>query len=372
MQTQKPLIDTPEVPKPPAPKRQPLRQTAVWLVGIPLTLLALGGAIGIRQFLQPAPAPAVRPQVPAAPKAVTSLGRLEPEGEVIALSAPTFLEGARVAQVRVEEGQQVRRGQVVAVLDRRARLAAALAQTSRQVEVAQARLAQVQAGAKAGDLGAQRSAIARLAAELRIAQRELQRFEALHDTGAISASQLDDKRLVVETLNGQLQQARSALVAIAEVRPTDLRTAAAEIAAARAVEARARAELDTAYVRALQDGRILKIRTRPGEMVSGEPIAEMGRTERMEAVAEVYEDDLSRLRVGQKASVRSLNGAFSGRLQGTVYRIVPLIGKKDVLDTDPAADVDARVAEVRIRLDAADSRRVADLTNLKVEVAIDG
>ncbi|WP_197530103.1 HlyD family efflux transporter periplasmic adaptor subunit [Gloeobacter violaceus] len=310
--------------------------------------------------------------MPTPPQAVTSLGRLEPEGEVISLSAPTFLEGARVAQVRVEEGQPVRRGQVVAVLDRRDRLAAALAQASRQVEVAETRLAQVQAGAKAGDLGAQRSAIARLAAEMRIAQRELQRFEALYDTGAISASQLDDKRLVVETLNGQLQQARSALVAIAEVRPTDLRAAAAEIAAARAAEARARAELDTAYVRALQEGRILKIRTRAGEMVSGEPIAEMGRTERMEAVAEVYEDDLSRLRVGQKATVRSLNGAFSGRLRGTVYRIVPLIGKKDVLDTDPAADVDARVAEVRIRLDAADSRRVADLTNLKVEVAIDG
>jgi HlyD family secretion protein len=42
------------------------------------------------------------------------------------------------------------------------------------------------------------------------------------------------------------------------------------------------------------------------------------------------------------------------------------IGKKDVLDTDPAADIDTRVVEVKIYLDEASSKKVADLTYSRV------
>jgi HlyD family secretion protein len=45
------------------------------------------------------------------------------------------------------------------------------------------------------------------------------------------------------------------------------------------------------------------------------------------------------------------------------------IGKQDVLDTDPVARTDARVVEVRVRLD--DSAKVASLSRLQVEVAIE-
>jgi HlyD family secretion protein len=57
-------------------------------------------------------------------------------------------------------------------------------------------------------------------------------------------------------------------------------------------------------------------------------------------------------------------------LEGTVARIGKQIGKKDVLNTDPAADTDARVVEVRIRLAPESSKKVAALTNLQVEVKI--
>jgi HlyD family secretion protein len=46
------------------------------------------------------------------------------------------------------------------------------------------------------------------------------------------------------------------------------------------------------------------------------------------------------------------------------------IAKKDVLGTDPVADADARVVEVKIRLDLSDSKKVASLTNLKVKLFI--
>jgi len=53
-----------------------------------------------------------------------------------------------------------------------------------------------------------------------------------------------------------------------------------------------------------------------------------------------------------------------------VAEIGSKIGKRSLLDTDPIADVDARVVEVRIKLDKSDSLRVANLTNLRVDVRI--
>jgi hypothetical protein len=47
------------------------------------------------------------------------------------------------------------------------------------------------------------------------------------------------------------------------------------------------------------------------------------------------------------------------------------INKKDALNTDPTADIDARVVEVKIRLNPQDSQRVKALTRLNVKVSID-
>lgn len=56
---------------------------------------------------------------------VTALGRLEPKGKVIKLSAPTSSQGSRVEQLLVQEGEKVKTGQVIAILDNRPRLQAA-------------------------------------------------------------------------------------------------------------------------------------------------------------------------------------------------------------------------------------------------------
>ena len=46
------------------------------------------------------------------------------------------------------------------------------------------------------------------------------------------------------------------------------------------------------------------------------------------------------------------------------------IKKQDVLDADPAADKDARVVEVKVRIDPEDNDKVAGLTNLQVRITI--
>ena len=178
------------------------------------------------------------------------------------------------------------------------------------------------------------------------------------------------RRQTIATLEKQIDEAKATLNKIEEVRPTDVRLAQAEVDRAIGEVKQAQADLALALVKAPISGEIIKIHTRPGEAISTDGIAEMGRTEQMMAVAEVLESDIGRVRLGQKATISSENQAFAGQIQGTVIEIGRKIGKQDVLDSDPAADVDARVVEVKIGLSPEASQRVSGLTYANVVVKI--
>jgi HlyD family secretion protein len=371
-----------------------------------LLLLGVGGVCYLL-LSRPATAPlAVTATSTTEIKTVSSLGRLEPEGETVQVFAPPSSAGARVETLSVSHGQEIRKGDVIAVLDTYSQRQAALREAQEQMRVAQAQLRQVEAGAKSGQIqaqetvvyrqqveletetAAQKSTVARLEAELRNAEIEAQRYQSLYVEGAVSASLRDNKQLTADTareqlneaqanlsrihLSGQQQvsEAQATLDQIAEVRPVDVDVAQSQLAQASASVARAQADLDLAIVRAPQDGQAIKIHTRPGELVGDQGIISLGQTQRMVAVAEVYELDISRIHEGQTATVISKNNSFPDVLHGKVIEVGLEIGKQDVLNTDPAAQFDARVVEVKILLDEPSSRKVSGLTNLSIQVEI--
>jgi HlyD family secretion protein len=345
-----------------------------WVAGIAAIAslcFLLVGLTRSRQAAKPAPTASLTPSAKAV-TSVSALGRLQPVGEVVKLTLPKSDFGTpRIAQLQVKEGQLVQVGQVLAVLDNRNQHLADVAEARAAITVAKAELAQVQAGAKPGALNAQRAEVKRLAAQLVIAERELTRQQNLFREGAVPASKLDQQKLEVEQLRGQLAEAGSSLTALAEVRSVDVRLAQAKLEQAQAAEQRTKADLENSVLRAPFSGRVLKVHTFPGETEGDDGVIELGRTNQMEVVAEVYETDVGRIRPGQTAIISSEHGGFQGSLQGSVSRVGYQIGKKDVLDTDPSADVDSRVVEVHIRLSPEDSYRVEKLTNLSVLVRID-
>ena len=426
---------------------------------------------------------------------ITALGRLEPQGEVFTLSGSSNADGNRVDKLFVQEGDWVKTDQTIALLDSYDRLQAALNQAQEQVRVAQAKLATVKAGAKTGEIQAQKAtisrleaeretdieaaqavlsrlqgergtdiegqqaviarlqaeratdiegqqaaiarlqaekqgdiegqqaAIARLQAELHNAQTEAGRYEQLQQEGAISLEQLDSKRLTLETsqqklkeaqttltrirssreqqinesqaklrqiqqsreqqineaqakLNqaqtaklAQITEAKATLDRITEVRPVDVQTGQAEVNAAIATAKQAEANLNLAYIRAPRDAQVLKIYAHPGERVGNDGIAQLGQTRAMYVVAEVYESDVKKVQVGQKAKITSTS--FTEELEGRVERIGLQVLKQNVINTDPSANIDGRIVEVRIRLNENSSQKVSGLTNLQVKVVIE-
>ncbi len=374
-------------------------------------------------------------------KTVTALGYLEPSGEVIQLAAPTSAESNRVEQLLVKEGDWVKQGEIIAILDSRNRLQAALQEAMAQVEVARSRLQQIQAGAKQGEIkaafarwqqtlaelegqvitqratiasvkaqlqgesSAQRATIERIKAELNNAGIECDRYLLLYQNGAVSASARDSICLQAETAQERLEEAKATLNrilttrqeqieeatanlnrtvatvakqaqeakattdAIGEVRPVDVQVAAAELEVAKAAVSRAEANLDLAEVRSPIEGQVLEIHTRPGELIAPEGIAELGQTQQMYAVAEVYESDAGKISLGQSAKIFA--DSLPRKLEGTVEQVGLQVRRQEAINTDPAANIDAKVVEVRIKLDQAATEIVAGLTNLQVKVTID-
>lgn len=324
-------------------------------------------AIGVwKSRTAPAPAVAAAPMV----LNVHSLGYLEPKSEVIRLAAPSTMEQVRVEKLLVAEGDSVHARDVLAVLDNFERRSAAVAEAEARIEVERAKLEQIKAGAKPGDLAAQRAMVSRANSVLSEALIDLKRSEHLVSRNAAPAAELDDAKLKVASARDDLKHAESTLESLGEVRAVDVQQQAKQIAAAEASLAMARAELAMTEVRAPIDGRILKICVRPGERIGDDGIMEIGDTSEMYAVAEVYEADLPRVELGQPAVVKLFTGA-GDKLAGEVAEIGMIVAKKDVLANDPVADTDARVVEVRVRLKPEDARTVERLSNARVEVTID-
>jgi HlyD family secretion protein len=294
-------------------------------------------------------------------------GLIEPEYGVIKVAVPYFDGGPSIIkELKVKEGERVERGAVLAALDGRDPLEAAYRDSAARVEVARQQLAQVKAGAKPADLEAQRQEIERWESEYKITQAVYQRYEKLRQTEDVSASDLDEKRLALERSRFRVEMEKERMASLAEVRPQDIQVAVAELKSSIAAMNHARANLDLMLVRSPISGRVLKIHAHEGEQVGPQGLLELGRTDRMYVAAEVYEDDIARVHLGQQATIDS--PALPHPLQGTVEQIGMEVARSETLPTDPAAFSDTRVIKVKIRL--ADSQAVASLVNGKVDVVI--
>ena len=220
---------------------------------------------------------------------VGALGRLEPGWKVFQIAPSISAEGARIESLLVEEGSEIEPGAVLAIMDTHANRLAALAESKAQVKVAQAKLALAKTGAKSDEVQAQAAAAAHLRVSYQSAMANYDRAATLKASRSISSEEYDEKRFQAEMAKHLVAQAEATLAALQTVRPEDVALAEAELVKAEAGVARAEADLEATNVRSPIAGRVLKIHSRQGEKVSNEGIAEIGNTNDMQAVAEVYD-----------------------------------------------------------------------------------
>jgi HlyD family secretion protein len=293
------------------------RPRSFWLVGGLGLLVVLVLVVVMRRSMTPTPV--AQPQVEAVrpPEAVAALGQLEPAGDVRRLAAPMsgFGGSPRVAELLVKEGDPVAEGDVLARFDNRPQILA--------------------------DLAGVREKLRTLDIEIRMQKREVSRYAAAAREGAAALVLLEDKQDELVRLEGERRESL-------------------------ARERKLQADLRDSELRSPIDAVVLKLHSRVGERPGDDGVLEVGASQRMEALIEVYESDIGRVRLGQAVSLVSENGGFSGRLTGEVVRISPQVRQRRVLSTDPTGDADARIVEVRVRLSPDSASKVNRLAGMKL------
>lgn len=367
-----PVSRTPSVTLPTAPGASaPSSQAAKNRRRMRLFGLLLVGALGIgtplaltRNWQPPEPPPPPRP-LPA----IAAWGRLIPSSDVVELAPVSAMDGVRVEKLLVEEGDEIRAGQVLAVLDLEARRGLAVSEARARLALAEARVAQTGFGPKPEEIRAQEALVRRNEVDCARAEREFERSKTLAGQRATTREETENRESTRDSARFALEQSRAQLESLKRIRDVDLAVARAERDQASAALEVTRAEHEATKIKAPFDGRVLKVRVRAGQRVADKGVVAVGDTRVMHVIAEVFEQDAPRVLPGARAEVHV--PSLQLKLMGTVLRGGQMIERKDVFGNDPVADVDSRVIEVRIALDADVSRKVDRLTNARVEVRIE-
>jgi HlyD family secretion protein len=248
-----------------------------------------------------------------------------------------------IAALLVDEGDDIVAGQLLAITDAAPVLEA-------RVAASEAELVHAQRDAEAAHSKADETCV-----RASVASREARRLTSLLEQGLAAEEE-------TEQAQGDAEARAAACTAMRVA--TKVAEAAIDVARARLITTQT--QLQRTQIKAPISGRVLEVLAYPGELVSEEGVLELGNIDHMYAIAEVYETDVSRVHVGQRAAIKS--DALPATLNGTVERIRDKVQKQDEIGTDPAARRDARIIEVEILLD--DSAPAARFTYLQVDIVI--
>ena len=277
-------------------------------------------------------------------------GRVEGQSEVINVGAGA--DGVLTA-VLVQEGQEVRVGQVIARIDCREiesqiDEARALAERARQNRLRLLRGSRPEERSKAAD----ETDVAQ--AQFKQAQLQHQRVAQLFKTAVVSKEELDKAARDLEVADATLRAAKNQQALVnAPPLPEELARADSEVGLAEEQARTAKARLDKCTVKAPLSGTVLRTFLKAGESVSTvfpQPIVSLADTSQIRVRAEVDERDVGRVYLGQPVIV--LADAYPDKkFRGRVARVGAVMGRKKVRTGDPAEKSDRDVLEVLINLD---------------------
>lgn len=289
---------------------------------------------------------------------------LEVTGSVSAwdpLSIGSEVNGLKIETISVEEGQRVRKGQVLATLNsavlraqlEQARARLASSQNSLKKAIQPNRFEDIQAlkaalsQAKAS-IAQQDAMLAQAEANLANAQRNESRFAGLVSQGAVSQADYDTRQTTAKTAEAEVNHMKESVraahffwrqaqekLSMAERggRSEDIDISKAAVAENLATVKQLQAQVEQTIIRAPTDALVIKRDGHIGDITSsGQPLFTLMRNNRLELRAQVPEADLVRLSAGQKVKLATYADAAL-EITGTVREISPMVNAESRLGT---------------------------------------
>lgn len=256
---------------------------------------------------------------------------------------------ARVARLRVHEGDRVKAGQVLYDLDS-PEVVAKEQQVSAQVQAAQAQAAKAEEGARQEDIRAAAANWQRAVAAAELARSTYRRVEALYREGVLTLQKRDEALAQTRSADGAAAAARAQYdLALAGTRDQDKLAAQAQVRQAQGGLAEVAAAGAEMHIAAPSAGEVNKRLADLGELVpAGYPVFTLVDLERMWVAFHLREDQFAGLKVGQRLRGR-IPALDKDDVEFEVYFINPAGDYATWRATRQSSGYDVRSFEVRVR-----------------------
>ena len=288
------------------------------------------------------PGPAAVPTAAAAPvtihPTVQIAGIVAPYQNVSissSLSEPTD-------SVAVIEGDDVRRGQTLAVLDT-TDLRASLEAAQRSAASSDARVlqtqyqAQLNIGQGSDQVRNARAAVLQAQQTLKLDQVNLQRYQTLLNSGYVSQQQVDQQRTTVHNDQQQVLSAQASLQSAVlnsnvngnyaqGLQAANVASAQADAASAHAQADQIQAQIDKALVTSPVDGIVVNRNLNPGEYPGSRTIFTVQQVDPVYAELNASSEDVFRIQRGANVSVAVAGvntGSYRGRVNAVLGQVQP-------------------------------------------------
>lgn len=268
-----------------------------------------------------------------------SRGYTDAPAGTAAIAGDTAAGGGVLLELKVAEGQRVKRDEVIGVLSGYPMADVSVRTAEAELEKSKREREAMISGYRVAEIAQQEVVVKSSSEENKLKALEMQR----------SGKPPDQKQLEISISQQSLEKEQAKLRVMKETLATDLAQNDTDITIKQARLDNARTTREKSLVRSPLDGIVVQIWTRPGERVNQYGIAKIVDMSQIRVFADVDEVHLGRVVVGGKVEVtfRGNTTAYMGKIS----RIAPTVKRMQRTEPDGGSATDARVVQVEITLD---------------------
>jgi membrane fusion protein PltH len=235
-----------------------------------------------------------------------------------------FNDSGRIAALDVQEGDRVKRGEILARLDT-SRLEPQVDEAEATAAAERDVVARMHHGSRPQEIAEARANVESAAADAANARRQYQRLKTLAANGVVSQQDLDNAKAAMDVAAAKLDVNQKALdLAVAGPRQEDIAQAEAELRADEAQVAFLRQQLADTQLAAPAEAVVRSRLMEPGEIASPQrPVFSLAVIDPKWVRAYVAETDLGKLRMGMAASI-AIDSFPDQRFRGWVGFVSPV------------------------------------------------
>ena len=264
-----------------------------------------------------------------------------PEGTAVVAGDPAG--GSVLVDLKVKDGQKVKKDEVVAVLSNFARADVALRMAQADLTKLKQQHDFILKGTRLSEIALQEAAL-----KSSIEQNKLDTLQR-----ARSGKPPDVREIETAIAEQALERQKVRVALLKTTLENDLAQYEIDLANTMSRVDSAKRTIEDSLVRSPLDGVVVQIFSRQGERVSPTGLVKIVDMNQLRVLADVDELHVGRLKPGGKVDVtfRGNNDVY----KGTIERIAPTVKRMQRVEPDGGSSTDARVVQVEIRIDDTSS-----------------